>query len=438
MKLIQKVALLYLVAIGFMAWGIAVGRYEVFPFQILKHVQDFVEGDPLSKESTVLDKIVNDIGLEPRRYMRTYPMNARAGTLPVKVPQLSARREDPLVFIAPGHRVGLRVIFGALDFEKAFWGGVLLGPTGKSLHTWQLSTTHLSGSIANDELKNLYGVQLFRDGSVIFTQQEDGGGIVKVDKCSNVLWNLEGSYHHTISPTEDGYFWTFAGGQKDFDQKLAKVVIETGQIDTIIDMSDVRTANPRVHIFNLQANTGADDISHGNDITPLTTELSGKFEGFYPGDLLISYRTQNLIFVIDPDTLKLKWWRVGPWDRQHDADWEQDGTITVFSNNQVADRQYSDIVAIDPDSFEFHVIVDGESLNFYSEINGDQERTTFGTRMITSTTQGWAFEVQEDDEIVFSFVNNYEKKGNRSLNLSEAHRLPEDYFDDEFWDACEN
>ena len=70
-------------------------------------------------------------------------------------------------------------------------------------------------------------------------------------------------------------------------------------------------------------------------------------------DSVVSGRAVQLRASFDhPDTLVVKWWRIGPWDRQHDVDWEADGTITVFSNNQIAGREYSDIVAIDPESFE--------------------------------------------------------------------------------------
>lgn len=438
MNAIQKIALLYLGAIVFVGWGIAIGKYQVFPYHLLKEVQDFLEGHSLGKDTSATDKLINDLGLEPRRYMRQYPINAKAEAIPVKVPGLKKRRESPLVFVSPAHRSGYRVVFGAFDFEDAFWGGVLLGPTGETLHTWQLSTDHLSTNKVGGELKNLYGVHLFSDGSVIFTQQEDGGGIVKVDGCGKIVWSLEGNFHHTISPTEDGSFWTFSGMQQDFDHKLVKISQKSGKIEKVIDMSEVRRLNPLARIFDLQAERDTSDTSHGNDIDPLLSTRSAQFESFNPGDLLVSYRTQNLVFVLDPNMLEVKWWRIGPWDRQHDPDWEKDGTFTVFSNNEVVDQQYSDIIAINPNTLESRVIVDGKKFSFYSETNGDHESSEFGTRMIASTTQGWVFEVDRNNELVFSFVNNYDSDNNRSLNLSEAQRLPTDYFEEEFWLQCAN
>ncbi len=346
------------------------------------------------------------------------------------------------MFIAPEHQDGYRAIFGALDFEDAFWGGVLLGPTGETLHTWSLNTDHLPTATAGDEFRNLYGMHLYPDGSVIFTQQERGGGIVKVDACGNIQWNLTGDYHHTISPTEDGHFWTFRGRQEAFDHEFAKVSAATGDTSRVIHMKDVRAKHPFLHIFNLQVDTfvrdvSDKDISHGNDIDPLPSALVEKFPQFEAGDLLISYRTHNLVFVLDPDTLDIKWWRIGPWDRQHDPDWESDGTIAVFSNNYAAQRRFSDIVAIDPATFTARTVLDGERLGFYSRVNGDHELTEFGTRMVASTTQGWAFEADGNNDIVFSFVNNYARERRKSLNVSQAQRLPRNYFSANFWEQCQ-
>ncbi len=98
------------------------------------------------------------------------------------------------------------------------------------------------------------------------------------------------------------------------------------------------------------------EILHTNKITELTFDMAKHFPSFEPGDLLISERTYNLIFVVNPETLKIKWYKIGPWLRQHDSEFSENGLIILFNNDLKAlykniignARQVSTIMAIDP------------------------------------------------------------------------------------------
>jgi hypothetical protein len=256
MNKLQKFALLYLGLLLTLAYGYAIGRLGVFPasyFEILvADVEAFAKGDPREKKTGVLGKLQNDLGISFDRFLYPYPDTASAKTRPVDHPSLSSRRDSPLVYIAPSQREGYRIIVGALDLKESFWGALLLSPEGDILHTWKLSTSDLPDNRSADRMKNLYGIHIFADGSAIFSMQEDGGGIVKVDACSRPVWQLTGEFHHAVSPTDDGNFWTFSGRMDSFDQDMAQVSISTGEIVKEISMRDVRAANPDLHIWDLQ------------------------------------------------------------------------------------------------------------------------------------------------------------------------------------------
>jgi Arylsulfotransferase (ASST) len=444
MNKIQKIALLYIVVVIVLVYGYSVGRFKVYPYDFIeKYVQDyqkFAAGDVLEKKSSTFGKLQNDFGFSFRRWDYDYPKHAVDSAVAVEDPSLSKRKDLPRLYVHENHRDGYRAIFGAFNMQKSFWGGMLINSEGKVVHVWNPSTKHLPAEFKEDQRKNLYGLHVFPDGSIIYSMQEHSGGLVKIDACSNVVWNLEGKFHHTVSPDAMGYFWSFRGESKTFEQDMVKISVETGKIVDEIHMADVRRANPDLHLWKLSLrwDTDTSHMTHGNDIEPLTPGMAAKFPGFKVGDLLISYAATNLIFILDPETLKVKWWRVGISDFQHDPDWEPDGQIAIFSNNQRSERKFSDIVTIDPETMEHHIVVDGSKLDFYSPANGRHELTEFGTRYVTSSQQGWAFEVDRSGKVVSSFVNVIDSAEGRALHLSEALRFKEDYFEPEFWKKCSN
>jgi hypothetical protein len=449
MNRIQKFAIAYVLIMVVGIYGYAIGRFKVFPYDSIEpFVQNylaFAKGDSMEKKTSVVAKLKNDLGVSPDRWAYSYPALAAENTLPADHPTLDRGRDAPLVFVDDAHRAGYRVIIGALDLQDTFWGALLLDSEGKIIHSWSLTTAHLPAKSATDLLKNLYGVHVFPDGSIIFLMQERGGGIVKVDACSKVLWNLEGEFHHVVSPDEHGYFWSFIGQQKAFDQNMVKISVDTGEIVQLIDMVDVRKANPDLHIWDLyqykfesrKALKANGDMTHGNDIEPLPQALAADFPDYEPGDLVVSYATSNLVFIVNPETLKVKWWRIGVSDLQHDPDWEEGGFISILSNNSRSIKGYSDIVTINPVTMEHKVTLEGSTVGFKTIVNGQHQLTPFGTRFVTSANQGWAFEVNQEGAIVFSFVNNVESENGKALHLSEALRYQEDYFDTQFWNNCE-
>src|SRR5690606_39813819 len=74
------------------------------------------------------------------------------------------------------------------------------------------------------------------------------------------------------------------------------------------------------------------DPFHPNDAEPLRADMADAFPMFEAGDVLLSMRELNLITVVDIETGKMKWWRYGPWFKQHDPDFQPDGRITVLDN----------------------------------------------------------------------------------------------------------
>jgi hypothetical protein len=429
MNLIQKIALAYLLFVITLGWGFGIGRFNWFPAPILAEIASFARGGA-AEQSTLSEKLASTMGTRPvARLMNTYgPANKEEFTT-VDVPGLNSWREKPRMYRAQGMAPGYRVIIGAFDFEENVWGAILLDEQGKVLHRWHMTSENLPTNKKPDNIKALYGASVLRDGSIIFILYE-GGGIVKVDACSRQSWALLGDFHHTIALVDDhSAFWTFAGLDTTLDQQFALVDVKSGAILKSIDTKDVRPRNPLINIFDLQAKADTYDATHGNDVDPLPASLQPVFPGFKAGDLLISYRTTNLVYVLDPDTLEVKWWRVGAWDRQHDPDWQPDGTITVFSNNLNSEKKHSTIVSMDPRTMMSKVILDGADYNFIARYQGTHQLTRHGTMIVNSGLAGRVFEVDRNGKVVFEFINSVDWNDSQNLIIADSFQFDRDYFD---------
>lgn len=95
--------------------------------------------------------------------------------------------------------------------------------------------------------------------------------------------------------------------------------------------------------------------------------MASTFPMFDAGDLVVSLRSGNLVFVLEPGTEDITWWMHDGAFAQHDPDWLPDGGILVFDNN--TDFGASRIIRIDPASRSYSVMLDGEEVR-----SGDRRR----------------------------------------------------------------
>ena len=109
----------------------------------------------------------------------------------------------------------------------------------------------------------------------------------------------------------------------------------------------------------------------------------------------------------------MKWWRVGPWLRQHDPDFTADGKIVVFDNRRdglaAARHGGSRIVEIDPATYATEVLFAGKGLNdFYTSRLGELEVLGNGNLLLTEAEAGRCLEVTRQGKVVWEFVNRWD------------------------------
>src|SRR5207247_1345506 len=76
------------------------------------------------------------------------------------------------------------------------------------------------------------------------------------------------------------------------------------------------------------------DTLHLNDVETFPSSMSPGI--FQPGDVMISLRNISAIVVFDPHTLRIRFMTIGRTLRQHDPDFVDGNTISVFDNNDLA------------------------------------------------------------------------------------------------------
>lgn len=287
--------------------------------------------------------------------------------------------------------------------------------------------------------KFVHGLEVLDDGSMIFAF--DGGDTLqRIDTCGARIWARPGRFSHTVNLAPGGdSIWAVEGNG------FTQVDVETGETLKQISVADIMAANPEIDILGLRAvlsndvtgnsrNTPGDwsyDPHHFNDVDPLPAELAALYPDFAPGDLLISARSLNLVFILDPETLAVRWWRLGTQTRQHDPDWRSDGRISIYDNRM--GRDYSRVIALTPtpggsEEALGEVLLDGRDMDFYSRIRG-KHQDLGESIIVTAPQQGRAFEWVPGQGMALEFFNLNPSDDSRNFLISELYLVADGVFD---------
>ena len=172
------------------------------------------------------------------------------------------------------------------------------------------------------------------------------------------VWTTSGLFHHYFSPSEEVVAALGTPLEPETVARLSaqdesRIFSDANHMITLLDRStgdvlrsfdfyDIAAAN--IKRFDPLAiekaahrrewvpgvKVASNDFFHPNDV-----ELypDGFPEGrFVSGDLLVSSKGYNLVFVVNTASLAIKWVSQGQFQGQHDPDWFAPNQITVFNN----------------------------------------------------------------------------------------------------------
>ena len=346
--------------------------------------------------------------------------------------------ENAVTITKPNHPFAGYVAIMAWNEDDDEYGISLYDEMRKIIHYWPIDYYQYDPDGPRNASDQPHGMAIYPDGSVAIVFDK-GDVMAKIDQCGETQWVRKGVYHHLISTEEDGSMWVWEGHLTPISQVQTMVNLdaETGETRSSVSLNtDVIANNDLWNLFGLEnghqfvsmnflPKARPHDLFHPNDVEPLPQHLADRFPMFETGDLLVSLRRQNMIAVIDRTDGQIKWSKKGPWSAQHDPDFQEDGTISVY-NNRDADGS-SSILSVDPISNEVKELYTSGNLRFNSRYMGAHEILPNGNLLVVSPREGRVLETDRNGTILFEFVNivNHKAVG----HVQNVQWLENSYFD---------
>jgi hypothetical protein len=206
----------------------------------------------------------------------------------------------------------------------------LIDRQGNVLHEWLgdreyiFQQNEMLYERGDPRLTDVHGSTLLPGGDVVFNFEYVG--MVRLNSCGEVQWSLAEGNHHSISQAEDGSFWVpgVSRGKRTRSEQFPDgypglggvsrdrilYVSAQGEVTKDILVLDVLYQNGLERYIAKMASTS--DVTHLNDVEPLSSADAEEYPLFKAGDLAMSLRATNLVFVFDPDAKTVKWHATGP------------------------------------------------------------------------------------------------------------------------------
>jgi len=272
-------------------------------------------------------------------------------------------------------------------------------------------------------------VELCADGGLLAYVKDRE--LLRLAPDSTVRWRVHGRFHHDVTLTQGGDVWAPTRRVEIVELHGREILLLvdfmalfTGGGDLVREISlfdlfgsgisasrveSIQRWTEENEIFDRLAEVNADeveivpadsppDVFHLNSIEPIHRNIAGVCR---VGDLLISVRNLNMVAVVDPTTLEVRWtWGPGELEMQHHATQLDSGHFLIFDNG--VRRGASRIVEVSPSDSRIVWQYRGtDSHPFFSALRGSAQRLANGNTLIAETDAGRAFEVTAEGEIVW-------------------------------------
>ena len=320
----------------------------------------------------------------------------------------------------------------------------LLNMNGQVVHRWTYPPRE-----ANSRGED-YAVMLGNGDLLVLIKRTE---LLRINWDSELIWRRKLLVHHEVAPAPDGSLYTIILDNRDYKGMAVKfdAIVHLaangreigrwyiydhlaelkGALDTRSFFDTVlhnvligRSGEKLEHLKEKLGNVDRYDYFHMNTISVLpATTLGERDSRFEAGNLLVCFRNVNQIAVLQKGTYRVLWaWGEGQLEWPHHPTMLENGHILIFDNG--TQRKYSRVIELDPSAEAIVWEYTAEPPeDFYSFLRGSAQRLPNGNTLICESDNGRVFEVTEEGEIVWMWLNPSTQKGHREA-IYRMLRLP--------------
>lgn len=406
MKIFKRklyVVLFLIVIISIFIYGFVVGRYQIFPYNLIKHISSSLKEKSvpmgLWKQARVISQAERLKKIATLPYLSGYKLAPDKLGITIYEEDLAC---NGLNLYTSGHAPE----------------AILMDMRGKELYRWSYNFSEVWPEKELDILdKNTQHywrrAMLFENGDLLAIY--DYIGLIKINKASELLWSYGDGCHHDLFVTDNGNIYVITH-KKKLIPHLNKNIPIIEDFITILDSKgkEVKSLSPlgifekspfAYLMYNVSnvINKEYIDVFHTNTIEVFDGRLVQISPLFKKGNILTSFLQINTIAIIDPEKEEVVWaWGPNNIIRQHQPTLLDNGHILLFDNG----LEFSRVLEIDP--FRLEIIWkygDYPKNEFFSETLGSNQYLPNGNILITDSTNGRAFEVTKDKRICWEWIS---------------------------------
>jgi hypothetical protein len=257
--------------------------------------------------------------------------------------------------------------------------------------------------------------------------------LTRIDSSGNILWRKFLKVHHSLESDHENNFWACGylnpnNGFKYLNKDnlppdaIFKINSITGDVSFKKSIFDILRENGFDYLITIGNFIEEKDSFHLNDIQPAlySTDFWNK------GDLLISIRNRNTIFLYRPSTNKIIWLKTGPWSNQHDCDFVDSSKILLFGNDIVRSAYDNTLINESNNAYIFDFATNSVTTpytNFFKSSNistimeGGCELLPNGDLFVEETCNGRIL-VGDSDRVKLTYVDRENHKFIKRFNWS--------------------